>query len=134
MRNEVLQYRGNNAATKFKQENPVFVRKGESLCSMRPSGCCSGVDLECFGCHPGLLDMGIPCERQPIHEEYKNLRVLENSSTNFQSDQRRESTRDCFCDTSCKLFDDCCDDHDECEYPDTTKPDVSISPMFSVIR
>ena len=91
-RNEVLQYRGKNAASKINLE-----RKGESLCSIRPSGCCNGVDLECFGCHPGLLDMGIPCGQQPIHDEYSSL--------------RQESTRDCFCDSSCIVFDDCCDDH-----------------------
>ena len=96
-RNEVLQYRGNNAASKLKQENPLSERKGESLCSIRPLGCCDGVDLQCFGCHPGLLDMGIPCGQQPIHDEYSSL--------------RRESTRDCFCDRSCLVFDDCCDDH-----------------------
>ena len=87
-RNEVLQYRGKNATSKFKIENPE--RKGESLCSIL--GCCPGVDLQCFGCHPGLLDMGIPCEKQP---------------TSTHSPQRR----DCFCDTSCILFEDCCDDH-----------------------
>ena len=87
-RNEVLQYRGKNATSKFKLENPE--RKGESLCSIL--GCCPGVDLQCFGCHPGLLDMGIPCEKQP---------------TSTHSPQRR----DCFCDTSCILFEDCCDDH-----------------------
>ena len=87
-RNEVLQYRGKNAISKFKLENPE--RKGESLCSIL--GCCPGVDLQCFGCHPGLLDMGIPCEKQP---------------TSTHSPQRR----DCFCDTSCILFEDCCDDH-----------------------
>ena len=96
-RNEVLQYRGNNAASKFKPENPVSERKGESLCSIRPLGCCDGVDLECFGCHPGLLDMGIPCSQQPTHDEY--------------SSSRRESTRDCYCDRSCLVFGDCCDDH-----------------------
>jgi len=84
----VLQYRGKNATSKFKLENPE--RKGESLCSIL--GCCPGVDLQCFGCHPGLLDMGIPCEKQP---------------TSTHSPQRR----DCFCDTSCILFEDCCDDH-----------------------
>ena len=84
----MLQYRGKNAASEFYFENSV--RQGESLCSI--SGCCSGVDLECFGCHPGLLEMGIPCEEQPT----------ETNATVY---------RDCFCDTSCILFEDCCDDH-----------------------
>ena len=87
-RNEVLQYRGKIAISKFKSENPE--RQGQSRCSIL--GCCHGVDLECFGCHPGLLAMGIPCEQQP---------------TSTKEPQRR----DCFCDTSCILFDDCCDDH-----------------------
>ena len=87
-RNEVLQYRGKNATLKYKLENPE--RKGESLCSIL--GCCPGVDLQCYGCHPGLLDMGIQCNQQPI---------------STHSPQRR----DCFCDTSCILFEDCCDDH-----------------------
>ena len=102
----MFQYRGKNAASKFKLENPE--RKGESLCGIRPTGCCQGVDLECFGCHPELLEMGIPCEQQSIHEKYQ--------SQQFQSDQRRESARDCFCDTSCILFGDCCDDHYECGF------------------
>ena len=114
----MLQYRGKNAASKFKLETSE--RKGESLCTIRPSGCCQGVDLECFGCHPGLLAMGIPCEQQPIHDEYKS-RVMGNSSENFQSEQRRESTRDCFCDKSCVNFDDCCDDYSECTSWQTTE-------------
>ena len=84
----MLQYRGKNAASIFKLENPA--RLGESLCSI--SSCCQGVDLECFGCHPGLLDMEIPCEEQPA----------EINLTQY---------RDCFCDTSCILFEDCCNDH-----------------------
>ena len=36
--------------------------------------------------------MGIPCEQQP-------------TST------KEPKRRDCFCDTSCILFEDCCDDH-----------------------
>ena len=129
----MLQYRGKNAASKFKLENSE--RKGESLCGIRPTGCCQGVDLECFGCHPELLEMGIPCEQQSIHEAYQS-RVLENSSQHLTSDQRRESTRDCYCDTSCIVFEDCCDDHYECDFWDgynytdttytTTVPYVSM--------
>ena len=85
----MLQYRGKNAISKFQLENPA--RHGESRCSI--SGCCDGVDLECFGCHPGLLYIqGIPCEQQ----------TTETNAT---------QGRDCFCDTSCIIFDDCCDDH-----------------------
>ena len=83
-RNEVLQYRGENAKLKNQE------RKGESRCSI--SGCCEGIDKQCFGCHPGLLAMGIPCEQQP---------------TSVTETQRR----DCFCDEICILFEDCCDDH-----------------------
>ena len=50
-----------------------------------------GTNADSESC-PGLLDMGIPCEKQP---------------TSTHSPQRR----DCFCDTSCILFEDCCDDH-----------------------
>ena len=87
-RKEVLQYRGKNAISKFKDDNQE--KTGQSLCSIL--GCCSGVDLECWGCHPGLLAMGMPCEEQPT-ETNSPLR------------------RDCFCDASCILFEDCCDDH-----------------------
>ena len=83
----MLQYRGKNAKSNTFE---VPERKGESLCSIL--GCCPGVDLQCYGCHQGLLDMGIPCDQQPI---------------STHSPQRR----DCFCDTSCILFEDCCDDH-----------------------
>ena len=84
----MLQYRGKNASSKFKIENQE--RLGESLCSL--NGCCPNVDISCFGCNPGLLDMGIPCEEQPTA-------------------QNETQYRDCFCDTSCILFGDCCDDH-----------------------
>ena len=84
----MLQYRGKNAISKFKNDNQE--KTGQSLCSIL--GCCSGVDLECWGCHPGLLAMGMPCEEQPT-ETNSPLR------------------RDCFCDASCILFEDCCDDH-----------------------
>ena len=73
------------------------VRHGNSLCSIRsrdPIGqCCDGVDPECFGCNPNLLDQGLQCDDQPISADGGN---------NF---------RDCFCDQSCLVFDDCCDDH-----------------------
>ena len=80
----MLQYRGENAKLKNQE------RKGESRCYI--SGCCEGIDKQCFGCHPGLLAMGIPCEQQP---------------TSVTETQRR----DCFCDEICILFEDCCDDH-----------------------
>ena len=74
------------------------------------------MNLQCFGCHPGLLEMGIPCDQQPINEEYSSEQI----------EQRSDLTRDCFCDYSCKLFGDCCDDHDECDFSDSTDPDVSM--------
>ena len=92
-RNEVLQYRGKNAISKFKSENPE--RRGESLCSIK--GCCHGVNLECWGCHPGLLAMGIPCDQQP--------------AGGCKGGCKEQQRRDCFCDTSCIIFEDCCDDH-----------------------
>ena len=82
----------------------------------------------CFGCHPGLLDMGIPCEQQEVHDEYKS--VWENSYQNFYTDdyteQRSESTRDCYCDVSCTIFGDCCGDHYGCTWGFSTEPDVSM--------
>ena len=93
-RNEVLQYRGKNAISKFKSENPE--RGGDSLCSIL--GCCHGVDLECYGCHPGLLAMGIPCDQQLYYGACKG-------------GCQEEQSRDCFCDTSCIIFEDCCNDH-----------------------
>lgn len=108
-RNEVLQYRGKNATLKYKLENPE--RKGESLCSIL--GCCPGVDLQCYGCHPGLLDMGIQCNQQPI---------------STHSPQRR----DCFCDTSCILFEDCCDDHFGACSELYNKPDSCFRPEDTI--
>ena len=124
----MLQYRGNNAASE---------RKGDSLCGLRPSGCCQGVDLTCFGCHPELLDMGIPCEQQSVHEKYQSQH---SQLINLQQSQRRESTRDCFCDTSCIVFEDCCDDHYECGFgggydgTDTTYTTTSTVPYVSMFN
>jgi len=72
-------------------------RRGNSLCELRSTEtgiapCCDQIDLECFGCHPVLLSMGITCSQQ--------------TTSNKESDRR-----DCFCDSSCILFEDCCDDH-----------------------
>ena len=47
-------------------------RAFKSICSLRGSGpkeqCCNDVDLDCHGCNPTLLSMGIPCEDQSIKE------------------------------------------------------------------
>ena len=105
----MLQYRGKNAISKFQLENPA--RHGESRCSI--SGCCDGVDLECFGCHPGLLYIqGIPCEQQ----------TTETNAT---------QGRDCFCDASCIIFDDCCDDHYGGACTSTIYGYLSIVSMFN---
>ena len=76
--------------------NGSAVRQGNSLCSLRSISkadqCCDGVDLECFGCNPLLFTNGQLCEDQ---------------TTNHAFAERR----DCFCDSSCILFEDCCDDH-----------------------
>ena len=71
-------------------------RSGTSLCSLRspskPDQCCEGINLECFGCNPVLLSDGQKCVDQ---------------TTNSAFEQRR----DCFCDSSCILYEDCCSDH-----------------------
>ena len=63
-----------------------------SSCKLRGS-CCTGVDLDCYGCNPVLLSNGIPCEQQKsIHPE------------DATAETQKENARDCFCDTSCMLF------------------------------
>ena len=89
----------------FTQENinarSMFQRStgGKALCETRGETldemCCQGVELKCFGCNNKLLNkFGIPCEEQP-------------TSIESPSDELK---RDCFCDSSCLLFDDCCKD------------------------
>ena len=45
-------------------------RAGTSSCGLRGNDvseqCCNDVDLNCYGCHPTLLAMGIACEKQTI--------------------------------------------------------------------
>ena len=45
-------------------------RAGTSSCGLRGTDvseqCCNDVDLNCYGCHPTLLAMGIACEKQTI--------------------------------------------------------------------
>ena len=45
-------------------------RAGTSSCGLRgkvtSEQCCNDVDLNCYGCHPTLLAMGIACEKQTI--------------------------------------------------------------------
>ena len=45
-------------------------RAGTSSCGLRgkvvSEQCCNDVDLNCYGCHPTLLAMGISCEKQTI--------------------------------------------------------------------
>ena len=76
------------------------VRKGNSLCSLRSDystlQCCDGVDPECYGCNLDLLIEGQACDDQPTSAE------ITSAGDHF---------RDCFCDESCLLFGDCCDDH-----------------------
>merc|ERR1711911_541217 len=71
-------------------------RQGNSLCSLRSNDpqfqCCDGVDLQCYGCNQHLLNKG-------------QKRDDQTASTT------QTHRRDCFCDTSCIVFEDCCDDH-----------------------
>jgi len=76
-------------------------RHGASQCSLRteqmtPGQCCPGTDLQCYGCNPNLIELGIGCEDQKIQKLGSDI-----------------VGRDCFCDSSCIVFRDCCDDHAE---------------------
>ena len=78
-------------------------RTGNSLCSLRETDnqCCNGASLNCYGCNPVLLELGVPCENQESANRFSNV----NSTL--------EQRRDCFCDDLCITFEDCCDDHRE---------------------
>ena len=78
-------------------------RSGSSLSSLRETDnqCCTGASLTCYGCNPFLFELGVACEDQQSVDRFS-----ENVSN---TDQRR----DCFCDNTCILFEDCCDDHRE---------------------
>ena len=74
----------------------LTARQGSSLCSLRSTDpkfqCCDNVDLQCYGCNQNLLAQGEKCDDQTVSA----------SATD---------KRDCFCDQSCIIFSDCCDDH-----------------------
>ena len=95
---------------------PRAERIGVSLCALRttdmgPGQCCPGVDLQCYGCNPNLLALGIQCEDQ----------ALSKLGTNIVG-------RDCFCDASCQDFRDCCSDHTEtCPELTTLKPTTATT-------
>lgn len=93
-------------------------RAGTSACALRGATpveqCCDDVDLNCYGCHPTLLAMGIACIEQTV----KSAEPIK---------------RDCFCDSSCILFGDCCDDHEvTCKHlygtGTTATPDTTVDP------
>ena len=77
-------------------------RRGSSLCSLREKDnqCCKWASLDCFGCNPVLLELGISCDDQQSADRFPTESV-----SSF------EHRRDCFCDDMCSTFDDCCDDH-----------------------
>ena len=74
----------------------LTARQGTSLCSLRSTDpkfqCCDNVDLQCYGCNQNLLAQGEKFDDQTVSA----------SATD---------KRDCFCDQSCIIFSDCCDDH-----------------------
>lgn len=92
-------------------------RKGKSSCALRSgNSCCPGVDLTCFGCNPFLLDEKIPCSKQPTRTGTE--------------EGLPQHARDCYCDSSCIQFNDCCDDHkDICRmlYTDQTTTTTTTS-------
>merc|ERR1712227_361163 len=94
-------------------------RRGSASCALRGDNpleqCCDGVNLQCFGCSEALLDQNMKCANQPTAPS--GQLVAPNTA------------RDCYCDSSCIMFNDCCDDHPEIckrlystEAPETPKP------------
>ena len=77
------------------------LRKGSSLCSLRAkdSQCCKWASLDCYGCNPVLLELGVACDSQQSADR------LSKSASDVGHQ------RDCFCDDLCVVFDDCCTDH-----------------------
>ena len=77
------------------------LRKGTSLCSLRAkdSQCCKWASLDCYGCNPVLLELGVACDSQQSADRLSD------------SESDVGNQRDCFCDDLCVLFDDCCTDH-----------------------
>lgn len=96
----------------------AFERQGSSRCNLRtddmfPGQCCPGIDLQCYGCNPKLIKLGIDCEDQAVSKVGTNI-----------------VGRDCFCDASCTLFDDCCEDHAKtCPELAPTTTTVTIGPI-----
>ena len=69
--------------------------------------CCAGIDLWCHGCNPVLHADGQECEDQ----------TEVNSNWSFWSKSNSDLYKDCFCDTSCIFYEDCCEDHfDTCNH------------------
>ena len=66
-------------------------RAGTSSCGLRgkvvSEQCCNDVDLNCYGCHPTLLAMGISCDKQTIKTTgiIDNKTRLKNPMTQNQS-------------------------------------------------
>ena len=85
-------------------------RSGAALCALRENDdvCCDGISLHCYGCNPDLLALGVKCADQPVAKVGTGI-----------------VGKDCFCDESCRDFQDCCDDYDElCPDPNSTqRPD-----------
>lgn len=99
---------------------PRTERIGVSLCALRtadmgPGQCCPGVDLHCYGCNPNLIALGIPCEDQELSKIGANI-----------------NGRDCFCDSSCQDFRDCCSDHAATCPELTTKKTTSVSTTTAI--
>ena len=104
-------------------------KESQALCSARGNGqaeqCCDNIDIECLGCNPSLSKIGIVSRifKYPISRNFKPC----NEQTT-EADQLLR--RDCFCDSSCILFDDCCEDHKQtCDHLyDPTTPTPPTEP------
>jgi len=99
-------------------QEDVEMKSGTAKCYLREQDghppCCPSIDLECFGCNQDMLNQGIPCIEQT-------------------TDILRPVHRDCFCDSSCILFNDCCSDHkDTCSsLYTTTTPEPTTTTEFT---
>lgn len=80
-----------------------------SSSSLCPSGspdcddhlCCLELGGDCYGCIPELVQIGIPCYRQPTVDKTEWTSSITDGY----------GKRDCFCDQACEGFGDCCFDH-----------------------
>ena len=80
-----------------------------SSSSLCPSGspdcddhlCCLEMGGDCYGCIPELVQIGIPCYRQPTVDKTEWTSSITDGY----------GKRDCFCDQACEGFGDCCFDH-----------------------